>query len=308
MAYNHGVIIVAAAGNRLGISPPSSMVWPARFGRVIAACGVNAGGQDPYYRRDNWTRMQGCFGPADAMTTAMAAYTPNIAWAEIRSTRLVDLDGAGTSSATPQIAAAAALWLRMHGAGLPRTWERVEAVRRALFGSAHLPAGMGKYIGRGILRADEALNLAPGQGGPPLKKTPMDQVWFPLIKVLVGLRKAPAATSAMLELEATQLVSRTPGLSELVDQGNGRASKERLRTVAGELADSPHASRQLREAMDAVYPRRSAPAPKAAPAKKKGRSTGAKRVGPAWTPSKKKSKHKRPPKRASAARGARGAR
>jgi len=50
----------------------------------------------------------------------IAAYSPNTPWLSVRDekgTRIadgVDLDGAGTSAATPQVAAAAALWLQKH--------------------------------------------------------------------------------------------------------------------------------------------------------------------------------------------------
>src|SRR5208337_441589 len=43
-AYESGVAIFAAAGNRFGPSPPRSTVYPARFNRVVAVCGVTADG------------------------------------------------------------------------------------------------------------------------------------------------------------------------------------------------------------------------------------------------------------------------
>ena len=63
--------------------------------------------------------MQGNYGPASKMETAIGAYTPNVPWAQIDCGKVVDMDGAGTSSATPQMAAAAALWLAEH-------WDAVE--------------------------------------------------------------------------------------------------------------------------------------------------------------------------------------
>ena len=39
-AYKAGIAIFAAAGNRIGPSPPSTIVYPARFNRVVAVCGV----------------------------------------------------------------------------------------------------------------------------------------------------------------------------------------------------------------------------------------------------------------------------
>ena len=120
MAYEAGIIFVAAAGNNFSAGifgfPAHSIVYPARFRRVIAACGVMAD-RRPYYGLPIGT-MQGNWGPASKMATAMAAFTPNISWAELGCAGIVDMAGAGTSSATPQVAAAAALYLQKHGGTL----------------------------------------------------------------------------------------------------------------------------------------------------------------------------------------------
>ena len=112
-AYEAGVAIFAAAGNRIGPSPPSTIVHPARFRRVVAVCGVTAN-RTPYFRHGIHRQMQGCFGPPGKMNTAIAAYTPNMPWAKLGCHDLITIDGAGTSSATPQVAAAAALWYQKH--------------------------------------------------------------------------------------------------------------------------------------------------------------------------------------------------
>ena len=41
-AYEAGIVVVCAAGNNFGGLPTSLVVYPARFDRVIAACGVMA--------------------------------------------------------------------------------------------------------------------------------------------------------------------------------------------------------------------------------------------------------------------------
>ena len=41
-AYEAGVVICAAAGNHVGFTPPHVVVYPARYSRVIAVCGVMA--------------------------------------------------------------------------------------------------------------------------------------------------------------------------------------------------------------------------------------------------------------------------
>ena len=80
-AYEAGVVMVTAAGNNYDGWPTSSIVWPAQFGRVIAACGIMADGS-PYFNLPP-TVMQGNYGPLSKMATAMAAFTPNIPWPKI---------------------------------------------------------------------------------------------------------------------------------------------------------------------------------------------------------------------------------
>lgn len=157
--YDAGVVVVTAAGNNYANLPTRYVVYPARFDRVIAACGVMADGR-PYANLPP-NRMAGNYGPDTKMTTAMAAYTPNVPWARFGEPTLVDFDGNGTSSATPQIAAAAALWIDRHRTkydAYSEPWMRVEAVRKALFESAAQGAGDPTEFGSGLLRASEALS------------------------------------------------------------------------------------------------------------------------------------------------------
>src|SRR5829696_4049541 len=81
-AYEAGVAIFAAAGNNLRDGLPTrKTVWPARFNRVTAVCGATAD-KSPYFKR-GLDALQGNFVPAGKMHTAIAAYTPNVPWAEI---------------------------------------------------------------------------------------------------------------------------------------------------------------------------------------------------------------------------------
>lgn len=218
-AYDSGIVVVTAAGNNISARffgvPSRFIVYPARFRRVIAACGVMAD-RTPYYGLPFKT-MQGNFGPASKMGTAISAFTPNMPWAHLGRPELVRMNGAGTSSATPQVAAAAALYLHHHAARLldpaqyPEPWMRVEAVRHALFLAADKRAdgGSSEKLGNGVLQAAQALGVLPLVAGS-LRPTPADDAGFAFLKVLTGIGMAATPQSQMLALEATQLAQTWP--------------------------------------------------------------------------------------------------
>ena len=79
VAGEAGVVVVTAAGNNFGNLPTRNIVYPARFNRVVAACGVMAD-QAPYADL-GVSLMAGNYGPPGKMRTAIAAYTPNVPWA-----------------------------------------------------------------------------------------------------------------------------------------------------------------------------------------------------------------------------------
>ena len=189
-----------------GVILPASPVYPAAFRRVIGVTGVTSD-KHSYARNSlgrllghlrefrNWA-FRGSYG-ADGTNTSLfrperdpddseirwlgklrphpiAAYAPNVPWLSLKKNKDgtytadgVDLDGAGTSAATPQVAAAAALWLQKHRAELVRKgwwsdWHKAEAVYHALLYSAdrgerHKPDN---YFGAGMLKADRALDVS----------------------------------------------------------------------------------------------------------------------------------------------------
>jgi len=249
--YDLGVLIVTAAGNNFGNLPTHNIVYPARFKRVVAACGVMADG-NPYADLPI-NIMAGNYGPASKMATAIAAFTPNTPWAKLGCSQIVDHDGKGTSAATPQVAAAAALWVQTFKAQweqYPEGWMRVEAVRKALFDSAQPGrSDSQKKLGRGILKANRALAQQPASAAE-LQMQPLDTVSFPFFRVLTGLgvAAAPNARQSMLELEALQLTQQYQELERLLpdpeDAGDvSDADRQRLLQA---LHDAPGASGTLR--------------------------------------------------------------
>ena len=276
--YEAGVVFVAAAGNNISggffAFPTRHVVFPARFRRVVAACGVMAD-RRPYDGLPFGT-MQGNFGPDSKMATAMAAYTPNMPWARLGCGGLVDMNGAGTSAATPQVAAAAALYFAAHAAALfdrgryPEAWMRVEAVRHALFATADRGAdgGSRQRLGNGILRAADALRVPPADRGS-LVKAKKDSASFAFLRALTGVGVAPPTTvDRMLELEATQLAQIPAGegqrhpLEAAVADPDLRAddvTPQELRQYLEGLVEHPRASQRLkrraRETLDQLFGR-----------------------------------------------------
>ncbi|NGM23985.1 S8 family serine peptidase [Roseomonas stagni] len=267
--YEAGVVVVTAAGNNFGGLPVESVVFPARFRRVLAVAGIRADGSP--YADLPVQLMAGCYGPASKMRTALAAWTPNIPWARRGAGAVVDQDGGGTSAATPQVAAAAALWLERYAAALAAMpgWRRVEAVRHALFSAAAQPAqgnAPHKYFGRGVLDARAALDLPPRADVYAPEEA--DTARFAALRLLTGFGVVAAGSRAeMLEIEATQLAQRSPAAREALDGHDpddpaGLPSAVRRRVVEA-LAGDPLASVALKAALREALP---APVGGAAPA------------------------------------------
>lgn len=252
-AYMAGITMVTAAGNNYSGFPTRHVIYPARFERVLAACGATHG-YDRY-----WTRkideMQGNYGPAKHMDRALAAYTPNTPWANLK-TKGFDPDGAGTSSATPQIAAAAAIYFRKHHIALMKMdpWRRVEAVRYALYTSARKQGARPgdpwqKYFGNGILCAADALKVPPNAA---IAKAPEASIpWFPILSTILKTRPGPAqrAEREMVNMEVAQLVYADRTLASHVETPDGDQRKMNARTTrrfVDALIAHPSASNALR--------------------------------------------------------------
>lgn len=241
-AYEKGITIVTAAGNNMAKGAasvgPKIVVWPAHYQRVLAACGA-CHNQVPYdfdaqtrygngARTSNYRYMQGNWGPAAAMTKALAAYTPNISWVVRDEAQAIGKRGGGTSAATPQIAAAAAIWIACHREELRRrgyagNWKQVEAVRRALFATADksFPESQ-KYYGNGILKAMNAIEYGVPDISDDMIAPKADSSLFGLqeaLKLFFHRRRSAAATPGpalqqSLELELQHLLIDHPELAE----------------------------------------------------------------------------------------------
>ncbi len=281
-AYEEGLVIVSAASNcwYKGVMQvaPKCVIWPAAFERVIAATGALYD-HNPYDKdfllkaKLNFTEyMQGCWGPASRMKKALAAYTPNTPWAA--KGNIISRSGGGTSSATPQVAAAAALWIAhnrkdMEAAGFytpGNKWKIVEAVRYALYTSAakdEVFADWKKYYGNGILRANKALDIKVADVGTLEKSQEAESSFGGFFQILGSFFKnrklfREAVTvipeGDALALELLQLMQVDPDFFEIYSNINLEDEGEIEKLINDEgfvnkVLHSIYASEYLKQAM-----------------------------------------------------------
>jgi hypothetical protein len=259
-AYMAGITLVTAAGNNFNGLPTRHVIYPARFERVIAACGVTYDFA-PYYTK-LIAEMQGNYGPSRHMDRALAAFTPNTPWASMGS-GTVNFSGAGTSSATPQIAAAAAIYYRKYHQQLDalKPWQRVEAIRNALYSSALKKVKSGfdrydKYFGNGILQANAALSIPVASNLP---MTPEDSVpWFPILDTI--FKAVPNAEQRarldMFNTELAQLVFSHPELAANIDNNERdyeKIGKKKWSSFVKAVIEHPDTSVTLRKFLKEKY-------------------------------------------------------
>jgi hypothetical protein len=235
-AYEQGVVLCAAAGNHFplggALRTPTSVVYPARFNRVLAVSGITQALKR--YRFND--RMSGNDGPE----VDLCAPTPDVMWAwPPRGYR----PGRGTSTATPQVAAAAALWLSFHRQALAdfSPIERVEACRRALLLGAddvgpypyhprpeEPSRTFNEYFGDGRLNVEATLRIKPVRG---LQSQPQDDVNWSLLKLLgIGLPGAPAGSQVDADQIELLWATHTAGVQQAAQASIAPVVSERLRT------------------------------------------------------------------------------
>ena len=255
-----------AIGNMAQSIIPKKLMYPARFARVIAATGVCANHQPynfdniGYQKTAGGEFMQGNYGPQWAMDYAVAGYTPNIPWAELneQNQSVFLRSGGGTSSATPQVAAAAALYMAKNrqffidNYGRQPNWRWTEATRQALFNSASIiDDKTQKYLGMGELKAMDALNepLLPAN---KLKKNEKEAKifsgFFSFVKMAFGKSadySTPTTLKEMMELEILQILHRDSALMEYavqVEEEVPSLTTEQLEAIFNQVKASRFAS------------------------------------------------------------------
>lgn len=242
-AYDKGVVVVAAAGNFFCWMPPT-IVAPAIFTTTIAAGGGMA--DHRHYAKGFPACMAqygACYDGLGVDSKLISGYSPNMPWAVRGCGSLVSHNGDGTSSSTPQVAAAAALWLKLHGHRYPENGLRVEACARALRATAN--RGPGPHEGRmgaGLIRAHAALDVVPALE-ELAAADPSTQVLCPQARALPGFEARSELERSMLELELAQTLYRVPVGAAL--------TREDLRV----LQQQPQLSSALRVLLGEAYPR-----------------------------------------------------
>lgn len=246
-AYESGVAMFFASGDylkgELPVKSPRFVVYPAAFPRTMCVCGVTADfktyGEPP---RGQSALMRGNWGPKAWMRNAIAAFTPNVPWPHLPSTKyketredVIDLNGQGTSASTPQAAAAAALWLQLYEQDEDlkqhwRNWRKAEAVYDALRRSARVLPDKRyseEYFGNGILRARKALDEKPRVlTVEKQKEAKVGLGWIRLLTSTLPIIRGDDLSEdegmdAMLDLEISQLVQRSVALQELIVRHGG---------------------------------------------------------------------------------------
>jgi subtilisin family serine protease len=220
LVYEAGIVVAAASGDNIvtafGPFPFPDTIWPSRFNRVITVVGATY--DKTAYVTNILGEVEESWGPDEnVMKKAIAAYTPNVAWMKFRTRHQYDMDGAGTSSSTPQVAAACSLWLELYGAQYPADWRRAEACRRALFLSASdaFPENQpDKYLGRGILNVPAMLDsklakkIQKDIRDGKVPKQPIDNIDSVLGRKLLSMRTPATEEERMYVVEVAQVVAR----------------------------------------------------------------------------------------------------
>jgi hypothetical protein len=275
-AYDAGVAMFFASGDfwRLFPSPfystPSTTVYPARFAPVMSVCGATekrrSYADDPGLlsllfrsRRGSWY-LRGSRGPLHVMEHSIAAFTPNIARHHASApANAIDLDFSGTSASTPQVAAAAALWLQFHRdepelKGVWRRWEKAQSVYDALSATAdnRFRGYSKRNFGAGLLHANDALAHhydRPKRHADPAR---IGFDWVTIAAVIIAPSDLIKENHReMLQTEVAQMVMSSKKLHALLGDGDELHAPDHTAVIAMReaLRNDSRASRYLRNAL-----------------------------------------------------------
>lgn len=178
-----GVSGVTASGKSYGLTDWRTLGWRIIDPRNWLLMRGSAGPDGSYFSPNPFDESGGSIDEKQKCKLGelhchqISAPTPNVPWLKAPNSKTkvrnsLDLDGGGTSSATPQVAGAAALWLaknesKIRSAGKWNSWEKAESTIHALLLSAQRQGGgdpanprpdVRKRIGAGVLDARAALD------------------------------------------------------------------------------------------------------------------------------------------------------
>ena len=163
------------------------------------------------------------------------------------------MDGDGTSMATPQIAAACALWLQKHGSSLPENGLRVEACRTALFESADKRPYFREFVGNGLLNVPKLLGTAPRSAAELSRLAEAEADVISRSWRSMSAREAPDQRDKMLEVEFLQAVYRSANEEVVKIDRQAESGLQLAPEVASVLRNAilsdPDISNALREAL-----------------------------------------------------------
>ena len=203
--------------------------------------------------------MQSCYGPANVLPTTVAAYSPNISWfnhfekGDDGQDSYYVKSGGGTSSATPQVAAAAALYIQKHKDKLAKhkgedAWKKAEIVRQALFLSCDDSSIYTKeYFGNGTLKADRALepDLSPDEIIKDVERKLKDRE-----KILNGITKSRKAVHKNTFGGLFHLYSNRNVVNKKDSQISGAKKKIIKEMLMEEIHQLVHLDKDLHEFQD----------------------------------------------------------
>ena len=240
LAYDHGVVMVTAAGNNFaGVPSPKSIVFPARYQRVLAACGVMA--RRPRLCRAELRHHAGQLWPGREDEDGARRLHAERA---VGGDRLRRSRRHGRRRHLCRDAADRRCRSTLARRALGRREELFAAVDahrggpvRAVFqGAAKSTAKMGtaetlEKIGQGVVKADAALAVMPRPESQLRKLPPAEDSW-PWLDLVFGGGVSLAAAGAaaqqrrrMLALELTQMAQRVASVdAAIADPGEDPAN------------------------------------------------------------------------------------